>query len=324
MEFMKSDFAWEDRARAPKALHIIIVGAGIAGLTAGLGFKQTGHDVTILEQVHQIAEVGAGIQLAPNAARILARFGVLEAALEDATLLEKNSLRRYADDEELGTAPLMPAVGERYGAPLSVIHRGDLQRVLLEATKKAGVTIRTSTKVVAVDSSFSARVKTQDGEWVEGDVIIAADGIKSEIRRQIAETHGHDDHSLPTGDAAYRVLIPKERMTHDDRAMKLLNTNVGMRWMGPRGHIMAYPIKRNTVYNMVLLHPAKSHQEGEESWTTKGDKKEMMDFYKSWSDLVQDLLSYVPEGEVMEWTLNSHKPLPSWVQNKVALIGDSW
>lgn len=211
MEFVKSDFAWEDRAWAPKALHIIIVGAGIAGLTAGLGFKQTGHDVTILEQVHQIAEVGAGIQLAPNAARILARFGVLEAALKDATLLEKNSLRRYADDEELGTAPLMPAVGERYGAPLSVIHRGDLQRVLLEATKKAGVTIRTSTKVVAVDSSFSARVKTQDGEWVEGDVIIAADGIKSEIRRQIAEAHGHDDHSLPTGDAAYRVLIPKER-----------------------------------------------------------------------------------------------------------------
>lgn len=96
-----------------------------------------------------------------------------------------------------------------------------------------------------------------------------------------------------------------------------------MRWMGPGGHIMAYPIKRNTVYNMVLLHPAKPNQTGEESWTTKGDKKEMMDFYKNWSPLVQDLLSYVPEGEVMEWTLNSHKPLPSWIENKVALIGDS-
>lgn len=269
MEFFKSDFVWQNHARAAKPLHIIIVGAGIAGLAAGLGFKQTGHDVTILEQVHQIAEVGAGIQLAPNAARILARFGVLEAALRDATLLEKNSLRRYADDEELGTAPLMPAVGQKYGAPLSVIHRGDLQRVLLEATKKAGVTIRTATKVVAVDANFSARVQTQNGEWVEGDVVIAADGIKSGIRRQIAEAHGHQDSSSPTGDAAYRVLIPKEKMVHDERAMRLLQENIGMRWMGPGGHIMAYPIKRNTVYNMVLLHPAKPNGQDEESSTLR-------------------------------------------------------
>lgn len=323
MEFIKSDFAWQEHARAAKPLHIVIVGAGIAGLTAGLGFKLTGHNVTVLEQVHEIAEVGAGIQLAPNAARILARFGVLEAALKNATLLEKNSLRRYANGEELGTAPLMPGIGELYGAPLSVIHRGDLQRILLEANRKAGVNITTATKVVAVDGNFNARVKTQEGEWIEGDVVIAADGIKSGIRGQIAKAHGHNDSSLPTGDAAYRVLIPRDRMTHDDRAMKLLNENVGMRWMGPGGHIMAYPIKRNTVYNMVLLHPAKPHEQGEESWTTKGDKKEMMEFYKDWSELVQDLLSYVPEGEVMEWTLNSHKPLPSWVENKVALIGDS-
>lgn len=323
MEYIKSDFDWQKHAHAARPLRVIIVGAGIAGLAAGLGLKQTGHDVTILEQVREIAEVGAGIQMAPNAARILARFGILEEVLKDATLLEKNSLRRYADDEELGTAPLMPAIGEKYGAPISVIHRGDLQRILLQATKQAGVEIRLSTKVVAVDSEFNARVRTKDGEWIEGDVVIAADGIKSDIRRQIAASHGHRDFSLPTGDAAYRVLIPKERMEHDERALKLLNQNVGMRWMGPGGHIMAYPIKRNTVYNMVLLHPAKPHQKGEESWTTKGDKQEMIDFYKNWSDLVQDLLSYVPEGEVMEWTLNSHKPLPSWVENKVALIGDS-
>ena len=279
MEFIKSDFDWQKHAKAAKPLRVIIVGAGIAGLAAGLGFKQTGHQVIILEQVHEIAEVGAGIQVAPNAARILARFGILEEVLADATLLEKNSLRRYTDDEELGTAPLMPGIGETYGAPLSVIHRGDLQRILLNAAKRVGIEIRTATKVVAVDADFHARVRTKAGEWVEGDVVIAADGIKSDIRRQIAASHGHRDLSAPTGDAAYRVLIPKEKMTHDQRAMELLNQNVGMRWMGPGGHIMAYPIKRNTVYNMVLLHPAKPHQTGEESWTTKGDKQEMMDFY---------------------------------------------
>lgn len=323
MEYIRSDFDWKKHAKAVKPLRVIIVGAGVAGLTTGLGLKKTGHDPVILEQVTEIKEVGAGIQLAPNAARILERFECLEELLQAATMLKKNSLRRYANNEELGTAPLMPAIGEKYGAPVSVIHRGDLQRILLQATRDAGVEIRTSTKVVAVDENFGARVKTKDGEWISGDVVIAADGIKSDIRRQIAEHHGHRDFSSPTGDAAYRILIPKENMEHDKQALELLNQDVGMRWMGPGGHIMAYPIKNNKVYNMVLLHPAKPHQKGNESWTTKGDKKEMMDFYKSWSPLVQNLLSYVPEGEVMEWTLNSHKPLPSWIEGKIALIGDS-
>lgn len=107
------------------------------------------------------------------------------------------------------------------------------------------------------------------------------------------------------------------------QALKLLNQNVGMRWMGPGGHIMAYPIKNNQVYNMVLLHPQKPGTENDESWTRKGDKGEMMDFYKDWNDLVKDLLSYVPEGDVMEWTLNGHRPLPAWHENKIILMGDS-
>lgn len=87
---------------------------------------------------------------------------------------------------------------------------------------------------------------------------------------------------------------------------------------------MGYPIKNNQVYNMVLLHPQKPGSENdEESWSRKGDKAEMLETYKGWEGLVQDLLSYVPDGEVMEWTMNSHCPLPTWVQGKFALIGIS-
>lgn len=183
--------------------------------------------------------------------------------------------------------------------------------------------VRLKHKVIKVDREFTARVQVELGEWIEGDVVIAADGIKSNIRRQMASRHGVKDRSISTGDAAYRVIIPREKMQGDKRALGLLNSNVGMRWMGPGGHIMAYPIKNNEVYNMVLIHPQKPDAENTESWTNKGDKTEMMEFYKGWNDLVRDLLSYVPEGEINEWTLNSHGPLPRWIQNECALIGDS-
>lgn len=193
----------------------------------------------------------------------------------------------------------------------------------MDGNKAAGIEIRTSSRVARVADDFEAKVQLESGEWISGDVVIAADGIKSDIRRQIASHHGVHDTVLPTGDAAYRILIPKEKMQGDQRALDLLNSNVGMRWMGPGGHIMAYPIKKNTVYNMVLLHPQKADSPNEESWTKKGDKQEMLSFYQNWDDLVRSLLSYVPDGEVMEWTLNSHMPLPSWVENKCVLMGDA-
>ncbi|MCJ1484234.1 hypothetical protein MMC06_004402 [Schaereria dolodes] len=321
MEHIKHDLEWNLKAETP--LRIIIVGAGIAGLVAAIGLKRSGHDIVILEQVSKFVEVGAGIQMAPNATRILGRFGLLDKILEKANLLEKNSMRRYADNYELGTAPLMPQIAVIYGAPLGVLHRADLQRILLEGAKAENVKIRFDARVVEADPDFEARVKLNSGEWIEGDVVIAADGIKSDIRRQMADIHSVHDQSMPTGDAAYRIIIPKEKLEHDPEALALLESNNGMRWMGPGGHVMAYPIKNNTVYNMVLIHPQQPGLENEESWTTQGDKREMLDFYSQWNDLVKRLISYVPEGEIMEWTLNIHRPLPSWIENKVALIGDA-
>ncbi|KAI9678747.1 MAG: hypothetical protein M1817_005804 [Caeruleum heppii] len=328
MEFFQDDFHWTSQAREP--LHFVVVGAGIGGLTAGIGLTQTGHRVTILEQAPEISEVGAGILVAPNAARIFGRLGLLEQILDQASPLERNSLRRWENDKELGIAPLMPQVGHaplvvgaRYKAPLAVIHRGDLQRSLLEAAVALKIIIRTDARVVGVDSDFGPLVKLESGEWVKADVVVGADGIKSIIRQSMLAKRGIIDKSTPTGDAAYRIIIPEERMKGNQHAMALLKSNVGMRWMGPQGHIMAYPIKRNTVYNMVLLHPQKPGSTDDESWTRKGDKQEMLDFYAGWNDVVKDLMTYAPEGEVTEWTLNSHHPLPSWVENKIVLMGDA-
>lgn len=213
--------------------------------------------------------------------------------MKDTNLLESVSLRRWKNNEELGTSPMMPQVAEQYKAPSGVIHRGDLQRILLEHAKKAGVDLRTGCQVKKADEKFEAKVQLSSGQWIEGDVVIAADGIKSDLRHQILKAHNHIDRSESTGDAAYRILIPKEKMKHDERALELLRSNVAMRWMGPGGHIMGYPIKNNQVYNMVLLHPQKAGTDSKdaESWTQKGDKQEMLEFYKEWNDTVRDLLS---------------------------------
>jgi salicylate hydroxylase len=198
-----------------------------------------------------------------------------------------------------------------------------LQAILLQRVNELGIPIHLNSKVIAADKTFSGRIRLQTGEWISGDVIICADGIKSSIRAQIASANGVQEGSFPTGDAAYRLLISKERLKDDKKALKLLSQNIGMRWLGPGGHIMAYPIKNNTVYNMVLIHPQRPSQGTNENWTNQGSKQEMMKFYKDWNPMVQALLSYVPDEGVMEWTLNSHCPLPNWFENRCVLVGDA-
>ena len=154
---------------------------------------------------------------------------------------------------------------------------------------------------------------------MESDLLIAADGIKSIVRSQMISQCS----KAPTGDAAYRVLIPRERLCHDPRALKLLESNNAIRWLGPDAHVVAYPIKNSQVLNLVLIHPQKCKSENVESWTNKGDRQEMLDYYKDWNGTIRSLLSYAPKGDINEWTLNYHLPLNRWVQNHCALVGDS-
>ncbi|KAG9841542.1 FAD/NAD(P)-binding domain-containing protein, partial [Aureobasidium melanogenum] len=241
-----NDNSWSLSLRQPaKKLKVIIVGAGVAGLSAAIGIKRAGHIPVVLERTKTIAEVGAGIQLAPNNMRILDRFGVLPEILKFTTLLERTSIRRWKNNEELASAPLMPSVAKLYNSPIGTVHRGDLQCTLLKHAKVDGCDIRVNSRVVKVDDNFEAGVQLKDGSWVRGDLVIAADGIKSNIRRQIAAHHKHADQATPTGDAAYRILILKEKMDRDPETLEMISQNVAIRWMGPHGHIIAYPIKNN-------------------------------------------------------------------------------
>jgi len=246
--------------------------------------------------------------------------------------------------------PFMPSLGHLYGAPALVIHRGDLQTVLLRAAAwETGIIIRTNAKVVDVADGFEASVKLKDGECVEGDLIIAGDGLKSRTRAQIMRKIGAKNGSHHIGDAAYRILLPREVLSGDNEALALLNSKTAMRWMGPGGHVMAYPVSNHQVLNMVsrrlhpllftwkgqadqaiekvLVHPERPRTaisaQGEDPWNNIVSKVTVLNTYRDWNPLVKRLVSYVPECNVVEWVLHSHDKLPSWCEGKVVLMGDA-
>lgn len=167
--------------------------------------------------------------------------------------------------------------------------------------------------------------KTGKAMWFTSDLIIAADGIRSVCRKHVTQTEDSisKDRPCPTGDAAYRLLIPREKIQHEPELLAMLDRDIAVRYMGPGGHIMAYPLRGNKIYNMVLIHPAKATSGADEDvWTTAGDRREMMDFYRNWSPAIQKWLSYAG-GETLEWTLNTYPPLTTWIRGRVALVGDA-
>ncbi|KAI0540853.1 putative salicylate hydroxylase [Xylaria digitata] len=312
--------------RAVRPLSVLVIGAGVGGLAIGLCMRKTGHNVLILERRQEITEAGAGIQIAPNASRILRRFGVLDETMKHATVLERNSIRRWKNDEELGSIPLVPDVEEHFGAPLTVIHRADLQRILLDAAVRCGCKILKGHEVVDVDEQFLPRILVRSRGieiWMSADLILAADGMNSIVRKRIALASGHDDHLVPAGESAYRFLLPRSLVKHDEKVMTLLRKNQGMRYMGPEGHIMCYPLRKNTLYNVVLVRETDKEKSQKTSWTTYGEKEEIIEQYRGWCPAVQALIRHAPSSGILETPMNKLPPLPTWVRGQMALAGDA-
>ena len=255
-------------------------------------------------------------------ARLLERWHILDAVRECAVPLHALSSRRYADDTELARVSMLD-VEKAYGAPILVIHRADLQFIMKKKAEELGAQIILGFLVEDIDFD-TPRIKVKGySEWFETDLVIAADGIKSIIRKKMFESEYLDDQIRETGDAAWRAVIPSEQIyqSNDASLIQAIEENMSLRWMGPSGHIMVYPIRSHTLLNMVLLHPDEPGTL--ESWTMKGDKSKMVAFYKNWNDRVRRLIDCISNDDIIEWKLCDHAPLVTWVKGKVALIGDA-
>ena len=287
--------------------------------------------------------------MAPNLARILDRLGAWQDIQKEASLIHEArmiGMRTYViaiqeypsrltssegtNDELLGHVD-MTYVEQKYGYPHMVGHRVSLAGSMYEACKREpGMKFVFGTSVSAIDSfaptpSFTATPRKEGESYiVEADVLLACDGVKSNIRVAMLKDLGVSAEVEDTGQAAYRIMIPREEMAKDQELLELIDGDKVTRWVGAKRHIIAYPVSNKTVYNLSTVQPDKNFAAApSETYTTKGSKTVMLDVFSDFCPRVQRMLQLVPEGEVCEWKLRVHAPLPTWVHGSVALVGDA-
>ncbi|KAJ5619826.1 Monooxygenase FAD-binding [Penicillium lagena] len=241
-------------------------------------------------------------------------WGVSDLIHAQDVALEHIHVRRWQDGSLLGTVPVNKTFGQQV-----VVHRADLHNALIaKALELDNVTLRENS--IVTDVQFSpASVTLSSGTIIRGDVVIGADGIKSTVREHLLQDSSIK--AIPTGDAAYRIILPRSIMEKDPELKTLIDEPQATRWVGPGRHIIAYPVRKHELYNVVLLHPDR--QGVEESWTTKGSKQAMVDNYEGWDSKVRKLIDLVHDDEVLEWKLCLHRPLRTWIRGAVALLGDA-
>lgn len=290
-----------DSRRAALSLNIIVVGAGLGGLAATYTLAHAGHRITLLESASVLSDVGAGIQVSPNATRILHRWGLGPAlaalAVEPAAIV----FRRYDTGARVGHTCWGPRMAQDHGSPYYHIHRADYHALLLRLARAApGVRIRLGAAVrdVQPDPALPGgpSITLASGEVLYADVIVGADGVKSTLQKAVT---GRNDAPTPTGDAAYRAVISTDPMLQDPELRPFVETPEMTAWMAPGRHLMAYNIvssificqvplgasrwenltmwicvlqRARKEYNLVLIHPDDGSVE---SWTEEGSGDKM-------------------------------------------------
>ncbi|PPJ59104.1 hypothetical protein CBER1_01682 [Cercospora berteroae] len=311
-------------------MHIVILGAGMGGLATALACAKKGfRNVDVYETASNLGFVGAGIQLAPNMARILDRLGVWADIEKEAVDLKETSIRQGSTDSELGHVDLK-YVRDTYKYPHMVGHRSSLAGSMYEGCKKESAikfhfrAQASEIKAWGPRPSFLATPRDGQPFEVQCDVLLAADGVKSVVRDQMLRLNKIDAKIIDTGQAAYRIMLTREQMKDDPELLELIDSEAVTRWIGEKRHIIAYPVSANQVYNLSTVQPDSNFAAAPSAtYTTKGSKPEMMRVFDDFCPKVKRMLDMVPDGEVCEWKLRVHEPLPTWVQDQTALIGDA-
>jgi salicylate hydroxylase len=291
-------------------LHILIVGAGIGGLTAALALLRAGHDVEVYEQAQGLAELGAGVQISANGARVLFALGLEETIRDVWCEAAGKEIRLWSTGERWKLFDLGSESVARYGAPYFMIHRADLHRVLADAVRaRKPNAIRLGSRGVDFkDDGAGVTLHLANGERVGGDALIGADGVHSRIRNILIG----DDKAQFTGCMAWRGLVPVEKLPPHMRR------NVGVNWVGPGGHVINYLLRNGEIFNFVGIIERDWRVE---SWTERGSAQECAADFSGWNDDIHTIIRNI--AEPYKWALLGREPLTRFSRGCVTLLGDA-
>ena len=290
---------------------IIVAGAGLGGLTLALCLARAGFSVTVLEQANALGEVGAGVQISANGARVLYHLGLAEALQAVAFKPERGEMRHWQSGETLSSRPLGQASEAAFGFPYFHLHRADFHAVLADALAAvAPGSVHLGAKVTGFSQSGAGvTVTTEAGESVSGDVLVGCDGIHSAIRTQL---FGPDAPRF-TGCVAWRAIVPVGALPPGH--VRPVSSN----WIGRGGHFVHYYVRRGELVNCVGIIEQDEWQA--ESWSSEGAMAGFLDDFKDWHEDVQILMRQAES--CYRWGLFDRDPMPEWSQGRVTLLGDA-
>ncbi len=296
--------------------HLLVAGGGIGGLAVALALSRGRHRVDVFEQAAAFGEIGAGIQLGPNATRRLRALGLGDGLAAIGARPEALVVRAAADGAELARLPLGDAMRERYGAPYLCVHRADLHGLLQDAVRERAAGSLVAGTCIAQAEAGDERVCVSDGvasAW-EGDALVGADGLWSVVRQRVV---AHDAPPRPTGHTAWRALVAQAALS-----ASLRRSHVDV-WLGPRLHAVAYPVRAGECLNVVVIAEAAPAGDARD-WDQAASLAALRHAVGHGAGALQPLLDAMPGWR--SWTLNDRVPLAApdgMAQGRVALVGDA-
>ncbi len=292
-------------------LPVLVSGGGIGGLAAALALVRQGFQVQVFEQAPEIGEIGAGIQLGPNAFHAFDALGVGEKARGRAVYTDYMVMHDALDESLVGKIETGEAFRKRFGNPYAVIHRVDVHKSLLEGAVETGrVEFFTNTRIEKIEQDEANGTVTaidQNGKRWTGQALIGADGGKSVVRAQYV-----NDPPRVTGHVVYRAVVDKADFPDD------LKWNAASLWAGPKCHLVHYPLRGGEQYNVVVTF----HSREQEQWgVTDGSKEEVESYFQGICPKARQLIELPKTWK--RWATADREPIPNWVFGRATILGDA-